>query len=72
MLAPADTNIAGALSKMAARIPDETALVAPNGTKGGEPQYLSLTYQELEERSNRAAHGLCDLGISDDIIWRQR
>jgi len=65
LLAPADTNIAGALSKMAARIPDETALVAPNGTKGGEPQYISLTYQELEQRSNQAAHGLCDLGISE-------
>ena len=50
-----DTNIAGALSKMAAQIPHDTALVAPNGSKGGEPQYLSLTYKELEERSNKAA-----------------
>ena len=53
-----DKNIAGALTKMAQQMPQETALVAPNGTKNGMAQYTTLTYEELETRSNQAAQGL--------------
>ena len=60
-----DKNIAGALTKMAQQMPQETALVAPNGTKNGMAQYTTLTYEELETRSNQAAQGLRDLGICD-------
>jgi acyl-CoA synthetase (AMP-forming)/AMP-acid ligase II len=51
-------NIATAVSDMAARQPEATAVVCPWGRRGG-----SLTYGELEERTSWVAAGLEAVGI---------
>jgi acyl-CoA synthetase (AMP-forming)/AMP-acid ligase II len=51
-------NIADFLPEMAAKQPDATAIVCPWGRRGG-----SLTYDELNRKSARIAHGLEKVGI---------
>ena len=55
-------NIADFLPEMAARQPDATAIVCPWRRGGG-----SLTYRQLEERSNRIARGLSEVGIGRGV-----
>ena len=47
-------NIAASLSILAAERPSQLALISPGGV---------LTFRELEERSNRCAQGLREMGI---------
>jgi len=58
----AKANIAAYLPEMAARQPEATAIVCPWGRRGGQ-----LTYRELDERSNRIAHGLEAMGIGRGV-----
>jgi olefin beta-lactone synthetase len=53
-------NVARHLTRTAARIPDQRAIVAPAG--GG--RWRSVTYAELDEDSSRIARGLAALGIA--------
>jgi len=55
-------NIATAVSEMAQRQPDATAVVCPWGRRGG-----SLTYGELEERTSWVAAGLHASGIGRGV-----
>ncbi len=55
-------NIADFLPEMAARQPDATAIVCPWRRGGG-----SFTYRQLEERSNRIARGLSEVGIGRGV-----
>lgn len=55
-------NIATAVSEMAQRQPEATAVVCPWGRRGG-----SLTYGELEERTSRVAAGLAASGIGRGV-----
>jgi len=60
-------NIADRLSETAKRVPDQTAVVVPNGRDGsGRAQYSQLTFKELDEESNRLAHGLQQMGIGPE------
>lgn len=55
-------NIADFLPEMAARQPEATAIVCPWRRGGG-----SLTYLQLEEKSNRIARGLSNVGIGRGV-----
>jgi acyl-CoA synthetase (AMP-forming)/AMP-acid ligase II len=55
-------NIANAVSDMARRQPEATAVVCPWGRRGG-----SLTYGELEERTSSVAAGLEAAGIGRGV-----
>ena len=58
--APAErSNIAIHLSRMAMRQPHTMAVVVPDGRdRGGRVRYTHLTYRQLDQDSNRIAHGL--------------
>lgn len=57
-------NIASALTRMAEKIPDSTALYYPMGRDGkGKQQYSSMTYRELDEDSTLIARGLVASGM---------
>lgn len=53
-------NIAAHLPEMAARQPDTPAIVFPSGNR-------SLTFRELDDLSNRIAHGLVSCGIGRGV-----
>ncbi len=55
-------NIAVAVSEMAARQPDTTAVICPWGRRGG-----TLTYAELEKRTDDVAAGLESYGIGRGV-----
>jgi len=55
-------NIANAVSDMAQRQPDATAVVCPWGRRGG-----SLTYGELETRTSAVAAGLQAVGVGRGV-----
>lgn len=55
-------NIANAVSDMAQRQPEATAVVCPWGRRGG-----SLTYAELEERTSWVAAGLDAVGVGRGV-----
>lgn len=55
-------NIANAVSEMAQRQPDATAVVCPWGRRGG-----SLTYGELEARTSAVAAGLESVGVGRGV-----
>lgn len=55
-------NIATAVSDMAARQPDATAVICPWGRRGG-----TMTYAELEERTGRVAAGLRAAGVGRGV-----
>ncbi|MDO6431640.1 amino acid adenylation domain-containing protein [Flavitalea sp. BT771] len=54
---PADKTLVHLIREQVSRKPDHLALVAG---------YYKLTYHELELRSNRLAHYLCELGVKED------
>ena len=57
-------NVARRLAVMAARMPDELAVVVPRRRRtGGKRQYDTYTFRQLEEEANRLASGLQDLGV---------
>jgi amino acid adenylation domain-containing protein len=56
---PRDSTIADLFSRQAARTPDATAVAAGN---------CSLSYRELNERSNRLARHLQSLGVKPDTL----
>jgi olefin beta-lactone synthetase len=57
-------NIAAHLPKMARKQPDALAVVVQHAEGGGAIyRYEELTALELEEESNRLAHGLLDMGV---------
>ena len=55
-------NIANAVSDMAQRQPEATAVICPWGRRGG-----SLTYAELEERTSWVAAGLEAVGVGRGV-----
>ena len=55
-------NIATAVSGMAARQPEATAVICPWGRRGG-----TMTYAELERRTSWAAAGLAAVGIGRGV-----
>jgi acyl-CoA synthetase (AMP-forming)/AMP-acid ligase II len=59
-------NIAAALTRMAAQQPDVVALRVPraSGKHGMRPEYLSLSYAELDAASDHAAAALQGAGIA--------
>ena len=58
-------NIASYLPLMASRVPDQAAVVvARSGPIGSREGYHRVTFAELEDRTNRYANGLGDIGIS--------
>ena len=63
--APAErSNIAIHLSRMAMRQPHTMAVVVPDGRdRSGRVRYTHLTYRQLDQDSNRIAHGLKAFGI---------
>ena len=57
-------NIAAHLPRMAARVPDQSAVIIPSGRQAdGQTVYTHLTFRALEELSNRYANGLVAGGI---------
>ena len=56
---PRSSTIADLFAAQAARTPDAVAVIA---------QGRSLTYRELDERANRLAHGLQQLGVKPDTL----
>jgi acyl-CoA synthetase (AMP-forming)/AMP-acid ligase II len=56
------------LSIIAKEYPDKKAVVCHSGTDSkGRPIYRSMTFRELEEETNRYAHGLSEIGIKKDM-----
>jgi acyl-CoA synthetase (AMP-forming)/AMP-acid ligase II len=61
-------NIASYLPKVAAEQPTALAVAAPAGRDGqGKIRYDRLTYQELDQRSDRIARGLVRVGIGAGV-----
>ena len=59
------SNIAIHLSRMALRQPHTLAVVVPDGReKGGRVRYTHMTYRQLDQDSDRIAHGLKAVGIA--------
>jgi olefin beta-lactone synthetase len=57
-------NIAIHLSSMAARQPHALAVVVPDGRdQSGRVRYTHLTYRQLDQDSNRIAHGFKTTGV---------
>ena len=57
-------NIASYLPRMALQSPDRKAvIVTRSGNKSGRAIYSSMTYSQLESRSNQCANGLTHVGI---------
>ena len=54
-----DATLHGLFEAQGQRAPDATAIVFES---------TKLTYRELNERSNRLAHGLCALGVGSDVL----
>jgi acyl-CoA synthetase (AMP-forming)/AMP-acid ligase II len=62
------SNIASYLPRVAAEQPDALAVAAPAGRgPAGTLRYLRLDYRELNERSDRIAHGLTSIGIGKGV-----
>jgi len=57
-------NIAAHLTAAAARAPAKTALFYPHRSRpGARASYRAMTFQELNEESDRIAHGLREVGV---------
>lgn len=68
MTRPDLTNIAAYLPDMAGRQPDTPAIHCPVGQDSqGQTRYVSWTFRELEQQSNRAALGLEAAGIGQGV-----
>jgi acyl-CoA synthetase (AMP-forming)/AMP-acid ligase II len=61
---PEICNVATGLVSQARRQNDAIAIHYPTGIRGGQVQYQSCSYNELNERSNAFARGLHEFGIS--------
>lgn len=62
------SNIASYLPLVAAEQPDALAVAMPVGRKTkGRPRYRQLSYRELDDRSDRIAHGLTRIGIGRGV-----
>lgn len=60
----APVNMATFVRHWAERLPSKRAVVFPHGRDGdGRVSYTHLTFRQLEEESNRYAHGLQKLGV---------
>lgn len=60
----ATVNIAGQLTAIAARTPDKHAVVWTAGREAsGRTRYAHVTFRELEQETDRYAHGLSAAGI---------
>lgn len=57
------SNIASYLTAAAERAPARVAVLYPRGGKAGRVVYRSMTFQQLDEESDRYAHGLARIGI---------
>lgn len=60
---PEPCNVSAALSAQAAVQPDAPAIHYPSGLRGGEIQYQSYSYRELDDASDACARGLLAAGI---------
>jgi len=61
-------NIASYLPRVAAEQPEDLAVTAPLGRDAaGRVRYRRLTYRELDDRSDRIAHGLTRIGIGRGV-----
>jgi acyl-CoA synthetase (AMP-forming)/AMP-acid ligase II len=61
---PQRVNIADHLSRLAGAQPHRRAVVSPCGRdKAGRVAYSHLTFSQLENETNRLAHGLTEIGI---------
>lgn len=58
------TNIAAHLPEMARRQPDTPAVYIPTGR---DQQYLQYSFKQLDQQSNRIAHGLESIGIGRGV-----
>jgi acyl-CoA synthetase (AMP-forming)/AMP-acid ligase II len=61
---PERCNVAAALSAQATAQPDAPAIHYPTGLRGGEIQYQSYSYRELDDASDACARGLLAAGIA--------
>jgi acyl-CoA synthetase (AMP-forming)/AMP-acid ligase II len=61
------SNFAAFLTRMAARQPHGVAIVFPSGRAGGKVCYTHYTYRQLDEESDRIAHGLERSGIGRGV-----
>src|SRR3990172_12284525 len=58
------SNVACYLTAAAERAPSKTAVLYPVGREGsGRIAYNAMTFQQLDEESDRYAHGLRNIGI---------
>ncbi len=61
-------NVAAQLASMAASIPDNLAVIMPQGREhSGKRQYASVTFRELDRDSDRLARGLREMGVSPGV-----
>ncbi|MBI2347396.1 MAG: AMP-binding protein [Deltaproteobacteria bacterium] len=57
-------NVASHLTAAAARTPSKTALFYPRRSRpAGRVSYRAMTFRELDEESDRIAHGLREIGV---------
>ncbi len=57
-------NVASFLTDAAARTPSKTALFYPRRSRpGARASYRAMTFRELDEESDRIAHGLKEIGV---------
>ena len=61
---PEQCNVSAALSAQARAQPEAVAIHYPTGLRGGQVQYRSCSYAELDEASDRMARGLLAAGIA--------
>lgn len=63
-MVPAVCNVAARLTSMAAAIPENAAVIMPQGRDAaGKRRYASLTFRELDQDSDRLARGLREMGV---------
>ena len=60
-------NIAAYLPQMADKQPETPAVHFPLQGDGPDKPYLTLSYQQLNQRSNQIAHGLESIGITKGV-----
>jgi olefin beta-lactone synthetase len=60
---PDVTNVAARLTEFARRQPNQLAVVMPVRPYRGKRQFRTLTFRELDDDSNRIAHGLLARGV---------
>lgn len=61
---PTSINVAARLVALAQSQPNQVAVAEPQGYRSGKRVYKTITYRELNEDSDRIAHGLHNMGVS--------